>query len=79
MAITWFRGVDTNMMPSLTTGGASWPLVSPVPNVQTGRNRLTLSVVIWSSGLYPQPSYVRRIISQSPSSGLARRSAVTGR
>ena len=47
-------------------------------NVQTGFRRPTLAVVIWSSGLYPQPSYVRRYMSQLPGSGFCRRSVVTG-
>ena len=66
------------MTPLLTMGAASWTLASPVENTHTGRRRLTLSGVMFLRGLKPQPSYVRRIINQLPSSGFLRRSAVTG-
>src|SRR5213594_425309 len=66
------------MTPLFTTGGASWPSVWPVAKLQTGCSRLTLAGVISPSGLYPQPSKVRRNISQLPSSGFFSRAAVTG-
>src|SRR5690606_8740682 len=66
------------MTPSLTIGGASCASISPVEATHTGRRRDTFSVLIWANGLYPQPLYVRRIVSQSPSSGFSSRSAVTG-
>ena len=76
--MTWLPGVATNMTPLLTIGGASWPLITPVANTHAGCSRVTLAGVIWSTGLYPHPSYVRLTRSQSPSAGLLRRSAVTG-
>ena len=51
---------------------------SPVENTHTGRSRPTLAGVISRRGLYPHPSYVRRVASQSPSSGFRRRALVTG-
>src|SRR5256885_125080 len=41
-------------------GAASWPLDEPVANTHSGFSRLTFPGVICVSGLYPQPSYVRR-------------------
>src|SRR6185503_1692790 len=76
-AITWFPGVATNITPLFTIGGASWPLGMPVVITHTGCNLFTLPVVICLRGLWPQPLYVRRIISQSVSSGFFSRSAVT--
>src|SRR3989442_10877601 len=77
-ASSWLPGVAANMAPLFTTGGASWPSVWPVAKLQTGCSRLTLAGVISPSGLYPQPSKVRRNISQLPSSGFFSRSALTG-
>ena len=39
IAITWLPGVATNITPLLTIGAASWPLVTPVANTQTGCSR----------------------------------------
>jgi hypothetical protein len=44
-------GVETNITPRLTSGGASWPFVAPVANTHTGCRRLAFCGVIWSSGL----------------------------
>ena len=55
MAITLFCGVETNMMPLLTMGGAWCASGTPVDSDQAGTSSLTLSAVIWSSGLKPQP------------------------
>ena len=46
MAMTRSSGVVTNILPSLTTGGASWPDVTPVDIVHTGTSPATFSVVI---------------------------------
>ena len=46
MAMTRSSGVVTNMMPSLTTGGASWPDVTPVDIVHTGTRSPTFSLSI---------------------------------
>ena len=55
MAITWFPGVETNITPLLTIGGASWPLGMPVDITHTGCSLFTLLVVICLRGLWPQP------------------------
>ena len=51
MAITRCSGVDRNITPLMTIGGASWPLPTPVENIHAGRSWPTLAGVIWSSGL----------------------------
>ena len=50
-AMTRSSGVVMNMMPSLTTGGDSWPDVTPVDSSHTGSRSATFPVVIWSRGL----------------------------
>ena len=49
--MTRSSGVVTNITPSLTIGGDSWPDVTPVDIDQSGTRSATFSVVIWSSGL----------------------------
>ena len=51
IASTWFCGVETNMTPLLTIGGAWCASTSPVDSDQTGTRSPTLPPVIWSSGL----------------------------
>ncbi len=51
IAMTWSSGVVTNITPSFTIGGASWPDLTSVDIVQTGTRSATFSVLIWSSGL----------------------------
>jgi hypothetical protein len=79
IAMTWLFGLVTNITPPLTSGAAWWTRASAVEKTHIGRRRATLAGVICVNGLNPQPSYVRRIISQFSSSGFFSRSVVTGR
>src|SRR5262249_27307242 len=73
----WFCGVVTNITPLLTIGGAWCPSSTPVEKLHTGTSFLTLVVLIWSRGLYPQPSYVPRYINQFWGSGFSSRASFT--
>ena len=70
-------GFGKNMMPSWIRAVPSW-MPSSRPLVQTMRNWSTLSVLIWSKGLWPQEFKVRLHINQSAGSGFCSISSVTG-
>jgi hypothetical protein len=51
---------EVRYITPLTTTGPVWKLTcSPVSNVQTGRSRATLAVVMSVSGEKRSPAYVR--------------------
>src|SRR6266516_6977698 len=66
-----------NIRPWFTIGVVSWASTRSVLNDQARESFPMLLVVICLKGLKPEPSYVRRYISQSPASGCCSRSSVT--
>ena len=76
-ACTTLPGFAMNMIPSYTTGVVCETPGSS-PHDQASRKSPTLSRSIRSSGLYPQPSRVRRQLNQSAGSGFCKSASVTG-
>src|SRR5207302_1834010 len=76
-AITLLPGVVMNIRPWFTIGVVSWASTRSVLNDQARDSLPMLLAVICLRGLKPEPSYVRRYISQSPASGCCSRSSVT--
>src|SRR2546430_6534490 len=66
-----------NIRPWFTIGVVSWASTRSVLSDQARDSFPMLLAVICLRGLKPEPSYVRRYISQSPASGCCSRSSVT--
>src|SRR5882762_2944270 len=66
-----------NIRPWFTIGVVSWAPLRSVLNDQASDSLPIFFAVICFRGLKPEPSYVRRYISQSPGSGCWSRSSVT--
>src|SRR5213594_763255 len=75
--MTLLPGVVMNIRPWFTIGVVSWASTRSVLSDQARDSFPMLLVVICLRGLKPEPSYVRRYISQSPASGCCSRSSVT--
>src|SRR5258708_4454880 len=75
--MTLLPGVVMNIRPWFTIGVVSWASTRSVLSDQARDRSPMFFAVIWPRGLKPEPSYVRRYISQSPSSGCSSRSSVT--
>ena len=76
-AWTTFPGLARNITPSCTSG-AVWLVPSGIARAQASRRPATLSGPIWSSGVWPWLSRVRRQVSQSSAGGFRSSSSVTG-
>src|SRR4029077_14040327 len=76
-AMMLFWGVVMNIRPRLTIGVVSCAPRRSVLTDQASVSRRILFGVICFSGLKPEPSYVRRYMSQSPASGCSSRASDT--
>ena len=77
-ACTTLPGLARYITPSWTSGVVCCEPAS-IAHAQTSRSCPTFPRVIWSSGLYPHPSGVRRQFNHSPGAGADNIASVTGR